>query len=408
MRRRLRRYWFNATLPSKLVATRLKRRFQGFLGVTAIATAALFAQAAPFAGTAQGQPPTNFPSIQVGPGAEPAAIGGYAPIPVWTDPSVVQNSLIPSSEPVPQVGPVLAPATAIFGEPLREPDSASESVVQGLPGRRMLHNNAEPAAEELDPTQFEFPFYSYEGAGHDQGSRWLFGNGNGLGIFSLDMDSINSATNGDPYFSVKPDFAIHWVSGPRSTDLPARLYDLLLRFQYSLAVNEVWRYDITATIGYYTDFEGSARRGLRWPATAVLYCRPIPEIDLFAGVDILDRDDLFCLPVAGVTWQPDPHWRFDFAFPKPRVAMRTKHGNWFYLSGDIGGGSWAIERQTGEDDIATYRDYRIQFGTIFSQANGRKGGMSIGVAFDRHLEYRLQPGTFEPGATFFWQWLSDF
>ncbi|MFM7071938.1 MAG: hypothetical protein ACKO38_09130 [Planctomycetota bacterium] len=343
-----------------------------------------------------------------GPGTVVPVAGETAPLSSWTDPAAIANEPMPTAQPATHIQPGLAPAMALFGEPLREPESVTESLIQRLPGRRMWHDKAEAAEEELHPNYFEFPLYSYRGAGHDPGDQWIIGNGNGLGIFTLDVDTGRSAPDGDPFFSWHPDVAIHWVSGPRSTDMPARLYDLLLRFQHSFAVNDVWRYDISATIGYYTDFEGSARRGLRWPATAVLYCRPLPVIDLFAGVDILDRDDLFCLPVAGVTWKPEPHWRFDFAFPKPRAAMRFDNGSWIYVAGDIGGGSWAIERQSGEDDIATYRDYRIRIGSISPQSSGIKSNASIGVAFDRHLQYRLQPGTFDAGATFFWQFSSDF
>ena len=314
----------------------------------------------------------------------------------------------PQVQPATLVEPVLAPVSGLFGEPLREADSFADSALPRLPGRRMWHDKVAPADEEEAACSPEFPLYSYQGAGHDQAVRWVIGNGNGMGIFSLDMDNGQSAPNGDPFFSIHPDFAIHWVSGPRATDMPARLYDLLIRFQHSFALNDVWRYDISATIGYYTDFEGSARRGLRWPATAVLYCRPIPTIDFFGGVDILDRDDLFCLPVGGVTWQPNSKWRFDFAFPKPRVAYRTGGSEWLYLAGDIGGGSWAIERQSGDDDIATYRDYRIEFGSMDTRKNTRIINQCYGIAFDRHLEYRSQAGTFEPGATIYWRWTCDY
>lgn len=453
MRERLGRSLFHGKFARRVVSARLSRTIHLSLRSTFLAGATACLSAAPLAVVGQAPPPAiaNAAYPAATPTASPAASPTASPIP--TNVTIANESIAnkpmanetmanesiaghsPTNVPIadesermplwtertgPKTPPILpgafptfpnlslTPVAALVGEPLREPDEFAIDENTRMPGRRLRPGDDQGNAEDLPPNFFEFPLYGYQGAGHDQGIRWLIANGNGLGIFSFDMDNGHCPPNGDYYFSVHPDFAIHWVSGPRSTDLPPRLYDLLIRMQHSMALNDVWRYDIAATIGFYTDFEGSARRGLRWPATAVLYYRPIPQIDFFAGVDILDRDDLFALPVAGVTWQPAPQWRFDFAFPKPRAAFRSNNGNWIYISGDIGGGSWAIERQNGEDDIATYRDYRIQIGTLKAHKNGRKVNGCIGVAFDRHLEYRLQPGTFEAGATIYWQWESDF
>lgn len=52
-------------------------------------------------------------------------------------------------------------------------------------------------------------------------------------------------------------FNIHWLNGPNSVPLPPRLYDLSLGYQLRDDVNEYFSYDLSASLGLYTDFEDS-------------------------------------------------------------------------------------------------------------------------------------------------------
>ncbi len=60
---------------------------------------------------------------------------------------------------------------------------------------------------------------------------------------------------------------------------------------------------------------------------------------------------------------PTEDWRAEVIFPKPRILRRIIDGTradwWLYTSGEIGGNSWAIVRDSGNDDIATYKDLRF-------------------------------------------------
>ena len=53
-------------------------------------------------------------------------------------------------------------------------------------------------------------------------------------------------------------------------------------------------------------------------------------------------------PAGGILWRPNPQTYFDIYFPKPKLAQYLYTvGNtdvWWYLNGEIGGGSWTIER----------------------------------------------------------------
>lgn len=64
-----------------------------------------------------------------------------------------------------------------------------------------------------------------------------------------------------------------------------------------------------------------------------------------------------------------------------------------YIAGELGGGTWAVER--GElDDNATYRDLRLFVGLMDFSGDS---ALELGWAFDRSLEFRSGDGnsTFE-------------
>ena len=59
----------------------------------------------------------------------------------------------------------------------------------------------------------------------------------------------------------------------------------------------------------------------------------------------------------------------------------------FYVSGELGGGTWAIERVSHANDLATYHDLRVCVGIETVQKNGQSTAFEVGYLFDRRLEY---------------------
>ena len=82
-------------------------------------------------------------------------------------------------------------------------------------------------------------------------------------------------------------------------------------------------------------------------------------MDLVFGIDYLDRGDIKLLPVGGLIWTPNPAMRFEVVFPRPRAVFQLSDRYRLYVSGELGGGSWAIRRVSQDDDLATYRDLRV-------------------------------------------------
>ncbi len=112
-----------------------------------------------------------------------------------------------------------------------------------------------------------------------------------------------------------------------------------------------------------------------------------PELDLVFGVDYLDRADIKLLPVAGLIWKPNPEMRFELVFPRPRAVFQLTDTYRLYFSGELGGGTWAIDRPTLGDNVATYRDLRACIGLASVEQDGRQSAIEVGYLFDRRLEY---------------------
>ena len=129
------------------------------------------------------------------------------------------------------------------------------------------------------------------------------------------------------------------------------------------------------------------RKGILFPSHAVGYLSVSPAIDLVFGVDYLDRGDIKLLPVAGLIWMPNPDMRFELVFPRPRAVFQLTDRYRLYLSGELGGGTWAIERVALGNELATYRDLRVCIGLEHMEKDGQWSAFEIGYLFDRRLDY---------------------
>ena len=87
------------------------------------------------------------------------------------------------------------------------------------------------------------------------------------------------------------------------------------------------------------------------------------------------------------------------------IAHSGTRETWVYISGGLGGGSWAYERSTGVDDVVTYRSWRIllglnsapaQDGLQRGPARGLRTHAEIGYAFGRRLEFDSNAPDFKP------------
>lgn len=271
------------------------------------------------------------------------------------------------------------------GEPLRAEQLTDETLAD---------ENGELIQIAPDPPDpwCDDPFgrYAYHGSGDAGRTYWMPGSGDRMGMLGLVYDGFTPPKEGKMTFH--PIVTWHLVSGPKRTDMPPRLWDFTARVGRRSRLGTCWSYEAVFRPGWFSDFEGSAREGLRFPGHGVLYYTPSDCCQLQLGIDYLDRDDIACLPVFGVAFKPHPDFRLDAVFPRPRVAYRVGGEQWLYLGAEMGGGTWAIERADSTNDVATYRDYRICLGWQGQTNNCTE----VGFVFGRHLEYRSGTPSYDP------------
>ena len=155
--------------------------------------------------------------------------------------------------------------------------------------------------------------------------------------------------------------------------------------------------------GYYADFDTNSSDGIRITGHGIALWDWTPTTKIVLGVVYLDRNDVSVVPAAGFIYSPHEDVRWEMTFPRPRVVWRP--GGWFCaddwlsITGEFGGGSWAIERAAGGTDVATYRDYRIVLGWERKPALQLQSHIEIAYVFGRKLEYESATPDFRPDDT---------
>jgi len=202
---------------------------------------------------------------------------------------------------------------------------------------------------------------------------WLpRGGDRGLGISDMEISTVLGfpfPTRESPLL-VTPGFAVHYVDGPADVGLPPRLFDAYAEFRWLRRLTPQLGIDAAVTPGVYSDFRQSDSQALRITGHVVAAWTCTPTLDLVLGGTYLDRPDVPFLPVCGLTWTPNPDVKFDLVFPKPKISRRVYFcgacgadvQDWVYIGGELGGGTWAIERADGGGDVYCYRDIRVFLG----------------------------------------------
>lgn len=257
--------------------------------------------------------------------------------------------------------------------------------------------------EELLPTRADLydltiaKYTSYRSK--DSAISYMPGDGDQFGWLSFDSSNYlnRSASQG-----ATANMNIHLLSGPGVVALPPRLYDFELGYQIRNSLTDTFSYECFAMVGIYSDFEDSARDGVRFPAHAVAMFHPGPRADWVFGVDYLGRDDIKVLPVAGFVWHDParPELRYEMVFPRPRIDLTLSSQSRLYCSGLLGGGTWDIEFPDNSNDVMTYRDYKLAFGLEQAESDGDLSSWEMGWVFSRKLEFRDRPEEYGFGDAF--------
>jgi hypothetical protein len=281
-------------------------------------------------------------------------------------------------EPLPPLGQT---PSASSGDMLRQPPPLLDQAAR-LPSAELSPTdkpvNLNGSATETPPALGDFTGYRYASSALE----CIPGGGDRFGIFSVQLQGYQPSgiSNG-----IITGFDFYVFSGPLESDMPPRAYDFSIGYQ----LRHRWgplAFDLAAAVQVASDFNGDAHKGVQIPGHGVGYLTVRPDLDLVFGIDYLDRADIKMLPVAGVLWNPNPDMRFELVFPRPRAVYRLNDTYRIYCYGELGGGSWAINRPGLGDNVATYRDLRVCIG-LESVCSHCRSAIEVGYAFDRRLEY---------------------
>jgi len=230
--------------------------------------------------------------------------------------------------------------------------------------------------------------------------------GDDMGVLDLEtwvVFGLPFPTRDSPLL-ITPGFASRLLDGPNAVDLPETLYDVYVQFRWLGKWNDTWGYDLVFTPGVYTDFKTDSDEVWRFTGRAVATYQWSAATQVIFGVGYFDREDFSTLPIAGAIYTPCDDVRWEFIFPRPRYARRyyaaCDREDWWYIAGEFGGGSWAIERTGGVDDIVTLRDYRLLIGKETKLNGGARRSFEFGYVFGREIEFNSVAPTVELDSNF--------
>jgi hypothetical protein len=304
---------------------------------------------------------------------------------------------------------------AYIFEPHEEPEVESEAFDQfeNFPdvekSEAVAIDGAAEKAEKDDADEEKSPAGDYSSFG------WIIGGNDRLGMLewvNRDLAVMNYSPTEKSTFRVSPGFVMRWLNGPASTDLPPYLFNILIDVGTGFRVNDRWAFDAVITPSWNTDFANKGYKLFRLPWQTVASYKIDDEWKLVMGVTDLAREDIQFLPVGGVTYTPlDGKCQFDLIFPRPKMAWKLSErdeGRWGYVAGELGGGSFSIQRANTQPDIVTLRDYRLLFGLESRSKKGHASRIEAGWVFGRAVEYQSGIGNYNPGQTAIIRVSSDF
>jgi hypothetical protein len=218
----------------------------------------------------------------------------------------------------------------------------------------------------------------------------------GLGLTTLETTitlGVPAPTVDSPLL-VTPGFVGTLTAAPAGADIPGELFEGYVQARWLRKVGERLGVDLAVSPGWYSDFRNDSSQALRITGHGFGAWEASDDLRVVAGVIYLDRYDVNMLPAGGLLWTPADDRRFELIFPRPRlawrIAERPRASHWLYLAAEFGGNQWAMESNTGRDQIIVIRDYRLLAGWERRPANlGLSWRFEAGWVTGRRVEYYL-------------------
>ena len=308
--------------------------------------------------------------------------------------------------PVQQRLPMTAPATWTTSLPTdRDTDITSDAQPNAVGGSQWYA----PAPPVRQPMQ-EFDYWRLlrpRGAFFaewEPKSDWLT-----LSSYDLKLQMPTYPFFGPPPPFITAGFSYTALDAPASFDLPADLYDIALGASWIRPINQRWTLRLLLSGAFASDFENTSRDAWQIRGGVFALYRPNDRWNFALGALATGRSDLPVIPAAGAIWDPKPGLRVDLMLPRPRVSLLVldlgTRQHWIYFGGGFTGGTWAYQRMDGDDELLTYREWRLVVGWEvmpprepgkFFQA-GTKFSAEVGTALGRKFEFESDRPSLKPG-----------
>ncbi len=262
-----------------------------------------------------------------------------------------------------------------------------------LPEESAMAENVPPSNRLFDE-QIEQPWIIWKKT--TSTGTWIAPkNDDGLGISTLDVRGSIEFPEFQAVWFV-PRFGWHGLNGPKTNDLPSQLYDFSFETVVAFPVGEHLIVQTAIAPSLFSDLNNTSSGAFRLPGRLLAFWKCSDRFTLTGGVFYLDRDDVKWLPVAGFLWYPSDDVKVELMAPRPRIAWRTSHAegqeSWLYLVGEFGGGTWAIHRASGVNDVVTLQDYRALVGFERKSTTVRSWWLEAGYVFSRRIQFTSKIG----------------
>jgi hypothetical protein len=204
---------------------------------------------------------------------------------------------------------------------------------------------------------------------------------------------------------ITPLLTVYFLDGPSDPahDLPPRIYDAEIEFRWVPRIGERWLFDIAVSPGVHSDFENLDNNAFRTTGRILGVWTWRDKLKVALGVIYLDRDDIPFLPATGLIWTPNDDWNFELVYPRPRIARRISYTcdreDWLYLGGELGGGTWSVQRGGMTQDMLATRDYRILIGVERKRPGGAGVRFEAGWVFGREYEFDSDARIYDADST---------
>ncbi len=246
---------------------------------------------------------------------------------------------------------------------------------------------------------------------------WIAGSGDTMGVTELEIrETLGSLRY--PGWMITPSFEAWILNGPNVTDLPGALYTAAIDVMWMKKFSETWSMQLAVSPGIYSDFNNTGSGAIRVTGRALAFYRIDETLQIAFGAVYLNREDIAALPAFGLIYTPNETMRLDVVFPRPRFGYRVSATDtverWVYVGGELGGGTWAIERKVPAipavpgatetiDDVVNVSSLRAFVGYEAKRKKGFTPTVEAGYIFARDVEFRSKRGNFSPDGTFFFR-----